>query len=141
MVEGALNHFAQLVLHVVAQIIEPELVVRAVGNIRSIRLPPVLIWHVGHNHARGQAQKSVQLPHFCRIAGGKIVINRDHMHTFARQRAQVHRQCCHQRFAFPRPHFRNAARVQDHATNQLHIKMPHTQHTARCLPRDGKCLG
>jgi len=60
---SALDHVLQAVFHVVAQIVEAVFVVGAVGNIAAVGLLAFGIVEAVHDHARGQAEKAVDLPH------------------------------------------------------------------------------
>jgi hypothetical protein len=55
------------------------------------------------------------------------------VHALVLQRVEVHRQRRHQGLAFAGAHFRDLAQVQDHAADQLHVVVAHTQHAAAGL--------
>ena len=63
------------------------------------------------------------------------------MHTLGWQRIEVGRQGCHQGFAFTGAHLSDAPAVQRHATDQLHVEVPHAEHATRCLADDRKRFG
>ena len=52
--------------------------------------------------------------------------------------SQIRRQGCNQGLAFTRTHFCDLALVQDHATDQLHIEVPHIQSTSCRLTHNRK---
>ncbi len=62
------------------------------------------------------------------------------MHTFAFQRIQIYGQCCDQGFTLTRTHFCNAAGMQGHPADQLHIEMTHAHDPLACLANRGKGL-
>ena len=55
------------------------------------------------------------------------------MDTLARQGIEIGGQGGHQRFTFTGLHFGNLAVIQDHATDELHIEMPHAEGTPGSL--------
>src|SRR3546814_6721359 len=66
-----------LELHIVAQIVEAQLVVGRIGDVAVIGLAPLHLVEVGHDDAGGQAQEAIDLPH----PFGVIVPNRSEEHT------------------------------------------------------------
>src|SRR6185437_11774710 len=54
----ALHAIANIKLHVVAQVIEPELVVSAIGNVRGVGFAALFIIQIVHDDAHGQPQKA-----------------------------------------------------------------------------------
>ena len=75
----------------------------------------------------------MNLSHPLGIAPGQVVIHRDNMNSLSSQPVQVTRKRGDQRLTFSGLHFRNAAAMQNHAANQLHVEMPHIEHAASCL--------
>ncbi len=135
-----LHAIFQFELHVVAQIVEPELVIRSIGNIRSISRASFLVVQVVDDHAHRQPQKLVDLAHPLRIALGQVVVHRHHVNPVPRQSIQVASQRRHQRLALAGFHFGNLARVQNHAADKLHIEMPHLHRAPARLAHHGKSL-
>ncbi len=97
--------------------------------------------HAGINHTDRQPQPVVQLAHLRGVATCQVVIDGDHMHALAFQRIEVHRAGGGQRLAFAGAHFRDLARMQHHAADQLHIEMAHAEHAHRGFAADRKCFG
>src|SRR3546814_4144203 len=56
--ERPLDHLLALVLHVVAQIVEAELVVGAIGDVGPIGVTALLIGEIGHDHANRRAEEA-----------------------------------------------------------------------------------
>ncbi len=81
----ALHAVMQIELHVVAQVIKPELVVGAVGHVCCVSLAALLVIEIMHNHPDRQAQKTVELAHPLRVAFGQIVVDRNHVYAAAAQ--------------------------------------------------------
>ena len=119
----ALCHLREFILHIVAQIIKTEFIVRAIGDVGGIGFRPLAIIQTMHDHPDGEPKKPVNLAHPLRVAPRKIVVHRDNVHALARQRVQIGRQGCDKRLALARLHFRDRAFMQHHAANQLHIEM------------------
>ena len=119
-----LDHVGQLVLHVVAKIIEAEFVVGAVGDVGGVSFLALLVVKTMHDHANGQAKKRVDLAHPRRIAAGEIIIDRDDVDALARKRIEIAGERGDQCLAFAGAHLGDAALVQDHAADQLNIKVP-----------------
>ena len=59
----ALHTILEIELHVVAQVIEAELIVGAVGDICGVSGAALLIVEVVDNHAHGEAEKAIELAH------------------------------------------------------------------------------
>ena len=120
----ALDHVLHAVLHVVAQVVEAELVVGGVGDVAVVGLLALLVVEPVHDHADREAEELVDLPHPLGVALGQVVVDRHHVHAAAGERVEIDRQGRHQRLAFAGLHLGDAALVQDHAADQLHVEMP-----------------
>jgi len=127
--------------HVVAQVIEAEFVVGAVGDVAGIRLALVAVRHARVDHAHAQAQPVVELAHLRRVTAGQVVVHGDHVDALAFQRVEVHRQRGDQGLAFTGAHFGDLAQVQDHAADQLDIVMAHAEHAAAGFTADRERFG
>ncbi len=134
----ALHTIAQVELHVVAQIVESELVVGAVSHVRGVGGAAFAVIEVMDNHAHGQAEKSVELAHPFGVAFGQVVVDGDHMHAASTQRVQIYRESGDQRLAFAGLHLGDLAFVQNHAADQLHVEVPHVEHTPSGFADHGK---
>ena len=120
---AALNHLVQLVFHVVAQIVEAEFVIGAVGDVAGIGLGALGVAQFVDDDADGQAEEIIDAPHVFRVAAGEVVIDRDDMDAVSGQRVEVTGQRRDQGLAFARAHLGDGALVQHHAADQLHIEM------------------
>ena len=139
-VQAALDAVRHLVHHVVAQVVETELVVGPVGDVGTVRCLLFFPCHVRQVHAHAQAQVTVQLAHPLRIAVGQVVVHRDDVHALARQCIQVDRQRGRQRLAFTGAHLGDLALVQGHPAQQLDIEMAHLHHPLGALAHHGEGL-
>ena len=125
-------------LHVVAQVVEPELVVGAVGDVGVVGVLALLVVQIVHDHTDLEAEKLVEPPHPLRVAAGQVIVDRNHVNAVAGQRVQVARQGGDQRLAFTGFHFGDLALVEHHAANQLNVEMTHVQHAAAGLADHGE---
>ena len=130
---GALDAVRQVEFHVVAQVIESELVVGPVGDVRLVSGVPFLVVEIVNDHSHGQPQQPVNGPHPRRVAFGEVVVHRHHVHALALEGIQVHRQRGHERLALARLHFRDFAFVQHHAADQLDVEVAHVERAAAGL--------
>ena len=137
----ALHAVGEIKLHIVAQVVEAELVVGAVGDIGGIGFAPLAIVEIVHDDADRQAEEGVKLAHPFRVALGQVVVDRDHVDAAPGKRIEVNRQGGNQRFTFAGLHFSDLALVQHHATDQLHVEVAHLQHAPTRLARHRKRLG
>ena len=126
---GALHQVFGIRGHIVAQVVEAELVVRTesdVGQISTAARLAVGLVLVDAVHA--QAVEHVERAHPLGVALGQVVVHRDHMHAVARQGVEEHRQGGHQCLAFTRGHLGDFALVQDDAAKELHVVVYHVPH-------------
>ena len=124
---AALDAVGEIVLHVVAQIIEAEFVVRAVGDVRAVGRAPFGVAQIVDDHADRQSQRAVDRAHPLRVAPRQVIVHRDDVHAAAGQRVEQRGKRGDQRLAFARLHLGDLAFVQDDAADQLHVEMAHAQ--------------
>ena len=106
-VVAALHAVLELPGHVVAQVVEAELVVGAVGDVGGVLLAAGGRVHVGEDHAHLEAEEAVHPAHPLRVALGQVVVDRDDVHALAGQRVEVGREhagraSCPRRSSSPR---------------------------------------
>ena len=111
-VVAALDHLRHVVFHVVAQIVEAEFVVGAVGDVGGIGLPPLVVVESMHDDADAHAEEAVDLSHPLGVAAGEIIVDGDDVHAFAGERVQIDRQGGDERLAFAGAHLGDGALVQ-----------------------------
>jgi len=140
-IKPALTIIAQLKLHIVAEIVETELVIGTVGDIGSVGGAPFHVIQAVDDLAAAHTEKGVDLPHPLAVAGGEIIVDGHHMHPVAAQAIEINRQGRCQGFPLTGAHLGDFSLVQDDAAEQLHIEMPLTEHPLSCLADDGKGLG
>ena len=118
--------------HVVAQVVEAELVVRPVGDVAAVRLPPRLVVDVVLDDANGQPEIAQDLADPLRVAPGQVVVDRDQVAALAGERVQVERQDGDQGLSLAGRHLGDLALVQHDPADQLHVVRDHLP--ARLLP-------
>ena len=129
----ALDHAVERRHHVVAQVVEAELVVSAVGDIGLVGFPPrnraqarqslILGDPVGVVDERGvvldagdrQTERVVDLTHPLGVTFGEVVVDRHHVNAAAVQRVQRHREGGSQCLTFAGAHLGDLAGVQHRA--------------------------
>ena len=138
-VEAALHHAPERGHHVVAQVVEPELVVRAVGDVARVGRLALRVGHAGDDRPGLHAEEAVELPHPLGVARGEVVVHRDQVRALAGQRVQVHRQGRRQRLALTGLHLRDAPAVHHDAADELHVVVPHPEraHAGDAHGREG----
>ncbi len=82
----ALYTLREIVLHVVAQVVEAELVVGAVSNVRAVRRAPLLIIKIVNNHAHAQSQRAIERTHPFGVAARQVIVHGDDVNAAPRQR-------------------------------------------------------
>ncbi len=140
-VVAALHHLRGRVFHVVAEIVEAELVVGAVGHVAGILLAALLIVQIVQDAADGEAQEFVDGAHPGRVALGEIVVDGDDMHALARERIEIDGKGGNQRLAFAGLHLGDAPLVQHHAADQLHVEMALANGALGAFAYGGEGLG
>ena len=93
--------------HVVAQIIEAELGVRAVGDVGLVGGNLLRGAHAVLDQADLHAEEAIDLAHPLGVAAGEVIVHGDDMDVVARKRVQIARKGGHERLAFARLHLGN----------------------------------
>jgi hypothetical protein len=155
----ALDHPRGIGHHVVAQVVEAELVVGAVGDVGAVRLlsadrpelfePLILADPVGVEEEGGlvlddadaKAEAVVNLPHPLGIALGKVVVDRHDMHAAPGQRVQRHRERCRQRLALAGSHLSDLAGVKHGTADELDVVVALAEAAEGHLAGRGERLG
>ncbi len=120
---AALDHLRHVVFHVVAQVVEPEFVVRAVGDVGGVGGAALVVIEPVNDHADGQAEEPVDLAHPVGVASGEIVVDRNDMDAFAGQRVEIDGAGGDQRLALAGLHLGDRAFVQHEAADQLDVEV------------------
>jgi hypothetical protein len=108
--------------HVVAQVVEAELVVGPVGDVRLVRRAPLGRGRLGVVETRDrEAEVAEDVAHPLGVAAGQVVVDRDQVGTAAGERVEVERERSHQRLALARRHLGDPPLVQDHGADKLYV--------------------
>ena len=126
--------------HVVAEVVEAEFVVGAVGDVAGIRLLPLARVHARLDRAHGEAEPDVERPHPLHVTAGEVVVDGDDMHAVAFEGIEIGRQGGDERLAFAGDHLGDRPRMEHHATDQLHVIVPHAEKPTASLAADGEGL-
>ncbi len=129
-----MDHVLEPEFHVVAQIVEAELVVGAVSDVAEIGLLPLHVVEVVDDDADGQAEKTIDLAHPLGVAPGEVIVDRDHVHSVAGQCIEINGEGRDQRLAFAGLHLGDHAAMQYNTAHQLHVEMALPQGALRRLP-------
>ena len=138
---AALDLVLELDGEVVAQVVEAELRVGAVGDVGGV-LGALLGGHavVGLEDADGHAERVVDRLHPLGVAAGEVVVDGDEVDGVARERVQHHRERGGERLALAGLHLGDRAVVQDHAADQLHVEVAHAHRAPARLAGHGEAL-
>lgn len=111
-VEFALEFFFHAERHVVAQVVETEFVVGAVGDVGGVRQTLLFRWLERRHDADGQAEEFIQRTHPVGVTTRQVVVHRHNVHALAGQRVEVNAQGRYEGFTLTGAHFGNLAFVQ-----------------------------
>ena len=147
----ALDPLVELRDHVVAEVVEPELVVRAVGDVRGVGLAardrlevhePLVVGRVARlvdvrgraaigllaqDHPDRHAQEVEDRPHPLGVAAGEVVVDGDDVHAAVGDRVEDGRERGHEGLALAGPHLGDLALVEHDATDQLDVEVAHPE--------------
>ena len=135
-----LHHLLAVIDEVVAQIVEAELVVGAVGDVGRIGRLALSRGQAVDDDADLHAEEAVDPAHPFGVAPRQIVIDGDDVHALAQQGVEVHGRHGDQCLALAGAHLGDTAGVQDHAARQLNVILALAKHPPGCLARHGKGL-
>jgi hypothetical protein len=127
-------------LHVVAQVVEAELVVLPVGDVGVVGGLALLVGEAVDDHPDREAEEAIEPAHPLGVAAGEVVVDGDDVDALALERVQVHGQGRDQRLALAGLHLGDAAFVEDHAAHELDVEMAHPEDAARRLTDDRERL-
>jgi hypothetical protein len=127
--------------HVVAEVVEAELVVRPVGHIGRVRGAPFLRSHLRLDQTGVETEEAVDLAHPLGVTFGEVVVDRDDVHSLAPQSIEVDGKRCGKRLSFTGPHLGDPASVERRPTHQLHVEVALADRTIGCLTGRGEGLG
>ena len=122
----------------VAEVVEGELLVRAVGHVAAIRGPPLLRLHPVHDDAHGEPQRAVDRSHPVGIPRGEVVVHRHDVDRDPRQRRRGRRQGRREGLALSGLHLGHEPRQQDPSAQELHVVVALPQRAGGRLANEGE---
>ncbi len=140
-VELPLDHVFDPELHVVPEVVEPELVVCAVGYVAAVGALAFGVVEFVDDDPDGEPEEVVDGPHPGRVALGQVVVHRDHVDSEAGKGVQVGGKGGCEGFAFAGLHLGDLALVEDDPADQLDVKMALSQGPPGSLPHHRESLG
>ena len=139
---AALDHVLAGARHVVAQVVEAELGVGAVGDVggvgRLLRSPASSIGDGTRPTVR--PEERVDPAHPLGVTGGEIVVHRHEVHPSPVEGVEVDGQGGDEGLALAGLHLGDPAEVQRHAAHELHVEVALAEDAPRRLADDGEGL-
>ncbi|GBD16449.1 hypothetical protein HRbin26_01347 [bacterium HR26] len=161
-VQLALDDVLRPVDQVVPQVVEPEFVVRPVGDISQVRLaardrPPVVepvvragvrihvagVVDAGElvgDHTHRDAEEVVDRAHPAAADPREVIVGRHQVAATSLERVEVERQRRNQRLPLAGLHLGDLALVQHDARHELHVEVPHADGSPGRLAHHGEGL-
>ena len=138
---AALDHVVELELHVVAEVVEAELVVGAVGDVGGVGFAALLVGEVVDDDADTEAEEAVDLAHPLGVALGEVVVDGDDVDAVAGEGVEVAGKGRDEGLAFAGLHLGDLALVEGHAADHLDVEVAHADDAAAGFANDGEGLG
>ena len=137
----ALDHVLLAPRHVVAQVVESEFVVGAVGDVGGV----LLATHVGrltrHDRAGGHAERAEDAAHDVGLVRREEVVDGDDVHAAAGDGVEVGGQGRHQGLALAGLHLGDVAEMKRRAAHDLHVVGALAERALGCLANRRERLG
>ena len=127
--------------HVVAQVVEAELGVGAVGDVAGVLDLPRRVVVGVLDRGDADPERVVDRLHPFGVAAGQVVVDGDDVDAVAGQRVEEDRQGRGQRLALAGLHLGDRPVVQHHAADQLHVEMALADAAPRRLAGQREGLG
>ncbi len=137
----ALDAFLERGSHVVAEVVEAELGVGAVGDARAVHLAALGRGHLRLDHADVHAERVEDWRHPQRVAARQVVVDGDDVDRLAGERVEEDRGSRGEGLALAGLHLGDRAVVEDHGADQLDVVVALTQRPLAGLARKRKRLG
>ena len=138
---AALNAIAGLPRHVVAQIVEAELVVGAVGDVGEVLLASLGRVLTRNDDSGGHAQRAIDAAHKLTLISGEVVVDRHHVNASTGDGVEVRGERGHEGLTLTGLHLRDVAEVERRATHDLHVEVTQADGAFGCLSNGREGLG
>ena len=135
-----LDHVLFIEHHIVAQIIEAELIIRAVGDVRLISFTFLFFRQAVDIEPNCQAEPVIQFAHFFGIAARQVFVDCHDMDAFFRDGIQIDGHRRSQGFTFTGLHFGNIPLMKRCSSHDLHTEWIHSKYALRCFAHRSKCF-
>jgi hypothetical protein len=112
-------------LHVVAQVVEPELAVGPVSDVALVGLAAVGRLHVRLDVPGGHADRPVDGEHPLAVAAGQVIVDGDNVDAIAGERVEDGGEGGDQGLALTGNHLGDVVAVQGDPADDLDIVVPH----------------
>jgi hypothetical protein len=116
-----LHQVVEGVRHVVAQVVEAELVVRAVGDVGIVGVAALRRLLAGEDHVGAQTEEAVDTAHPLRVTLGEVVVDGDYVDAPARQGVEVGGEHTGQGLSLTGLHLGDISPVQGGTAHDLHL--------------------
>ena len=126
--------------HVVAQVVESELVVGPVDDVRPVRLALLDRGLSRHHDPHRHAEEPVDLAHPVGVAPREVVVDGDDVDAVPAEGVEAGGERRHEGLPLPGPHLRDAPLVEHQAADELHVEVAHLERAPSRLAHDRECL-
>ena len=127
--------------HVVAQVVETELGVGAVGDVCLVGRTLELERHIVLEQTDGHSQVLVDAAHPLGVALCQVIVDGNDMHALAGDSVEVAGQRGDQGLTFAGLHLGDMALMKRHGADELYVKVTHARDALGSLTHGGKSLG
>ena len=138
---SALDGLLERPRHVVAQVVEAELVVGAVGDVAVVRGLALVGRHLRVDDADREAEEAVDTAHGLGVALREVVVDRDDVDALAGERVEVGGQRADQRLALTGLHLGDVAEMKRGTAHELDAEVALAESAARRLANRRERLG
>ena len=140
-VVAALHQLGRGPRHVVAQVVEAELGVGAVGDVAVVLHASLVRAHRVEHAADAQAEEPVHAAHQVGLVLGQVVVDGDDVDALAGERVEVGRQRRDEGLALAGLHLGDVALVQGRPAHELHVEVPLAERAVGGLAHGRERLG
>ena len=127
--------------HVVAQVVETELGVGAVGDVCLVGRTLELERHIVLEQTDGHSQVLVDAAHPLGVALCQVIVDGNDMHALAGDSVEVAGQRGDQGLTFAGLHLGDMALMKRHGADELYVKVTHARDALGSLAHGGESLG